>query len=357
MEPHTASAPGEEPLHAFRFKAMNTSVECALQCPASQRGELELLARDWFGTAERRFSRFRPDSELSHLNRLAGERCMISAAMTDVLQLAHEYTEITEGLFDPFVLDALLEAGYDETFDIVKLRPSADAPPVRTESGPQQAGRRLRMEIDPVIGSLRLPPHAPIDLGGIVKSWSAQRLAAYYRNRRGIGRGLVNAGGDLAAWGDPADGAGPWRIAIEHPWTMEADAGLLLLHSGAAATSGTLGRRWMSPHGPKHHLIDPVSLSPSDSDIVQCTVAGRYAVECEIWAKTICIAGATRGLSLFAEKADPGCEALLFTADRRVLLYGKLSSPERRWLNIPDVRLLPVKRNSAESRHVGGDCR
>ncbi|AJY74290.1 FAD:protein FMN transferase [Paenibacillus beijingensis] len=346
----------EESLHSFRFKAMNTTVECSLLCTPEQICELEELTFDWFAQAEKRFSRFRPDSELSYLNKRAGERCMISAAMMEVLQLAESYKRLTEGVFDPYVLDALLQSGYDESFDLVKNRPLGElgsrtmptsdhhtlTSNQHTLTSDRHSPIRPReMQIDPVMKSLKLPPLVTIDLGGIVKSWSAQRLAGYFRDKKGIRRGLINAGGDLSVWESPKYEARAWRIAVENPWTDQTKAGIFVMQEGAAATSGTLGRSWMSGGKLMHHLIDPSTMQPSDSDVVQCTVTGRNATECEIWAKTICIAGSKRGLSLLTAKADPDCEALLFTKDRRTLFFGDPSSLGAAWRDVTVDRVYP----------------
>jgi thiamine biosynthesis lipoprotein len=346
------SPTGQESLYSFRFSAMNTTIDCSLQCAPERSGELEDLARSWFDRTEKRFSRFRPDSELSHLNRLAGERCMVSRAMLEVLMLAETYRRLTEGVFDPYVLEALLAAGYDETFEAVKRRPAEQFEPQAAHPEPKPRIPVPPMEIDPGMNSLRLPPSAAVDLGGIVKSWSARRLAGYFRARMGVRRGLINAGGDLTVWGRPEGGTPPWRIAVENPWTDTAKAGVLVLHEGAAATSGTLGRRWMSGRGPMHHLIDPSTMRPGDSDIVQCTVSGTDGVECEIWSKTICIAGSSRGLQLLAAKGNPDNEALLFTKDRRTLFYGKEASLGLKWKDVSVDALIPKPDNFC---HDGGE--
>ena len=56
-------------------------------------------------------------SELSHLNLLAGERCMVSATMLELLTLADAYRQLTDGIFNPFILDTLLKCGYNESFE------------------------------------------------------------------------------------------------------------------------------------------------------------------------------------------------------------------------------------------------
>jgi thiamine biosynthesis lipoprotein len=328
MEKSDISSPS---LYTYRFRAMNTEVEVTLFGGKEDTAKLAELARSWFRSTEERFSRFRPDSELSHLNRLAGECCLVSNPMLEVLLLARSYADLTGGIFNPLILPALKGAGYDESFEKIGEQPLRQAK--LPGNGPFA---REGLSVDPVMKSLRLPPCAGMDLGGIVKSWAVKRLAAWFRSRWRVTRGCINAGGDLAVWGG-ADSADAWRIGIEHPWREQEETGLLLLAEGAAATSSKLGRRWNTNRGPMHHLIDPRTNLPSTGSVVQCTVAGPDAVECEIWAKVLCILELEEGYALFTRKTV-GCEALVFTGDSRACFYGPRESLGRRWRGIrPDV--------------------
>ncbi|OLN31862.1 Sensory histidine kinase AtoS [Desulfosporosinus metallidurans] len=60
--------------------------------------------------------------ELNRSNRSAGHHLKISDAMLDVLQLVQAYCNKTEGVFDHLVPRALQHAGYNVSFDLVKLR-------------------------------------------------------------------------------------------------------------------------------------------------------------------------------------------------------------------------------------------
>jgi thiamine biosynthesis lipoprotein len=315
-------------LHQFLFRAMNTNMEIVVWCRERDIPDIETFTRGWFSSAEQRFSRFRGDSELSHLNRLAGERCMVSDAMLEVLLLAETYRQSTGGAFDPLILNALRQAGYDDSFEIVKARNedyNAGNAPARNEP--------RNIVIDPGMQSVQLPPHSEMDLGGIVKSWAVKRLADYFRERLQLKRGLINAGGDLTVWGTSSGAVHPWLIGIENPWKPDEDIGMLALTEGALATSGKLGRQWRTNRGPMHHLIDPRTMRPSESDVVQCTVTGKNVVECEIWAKTICILGSDEGLSLFARKAGP-YEALVFTVRKQTHFFGNKESLGSLWRGV-----------------------
>ncbi|MCP1310242.1 FAD:protein FMN transferase [Paenibacillus tyrfis] len=304
---------------------MNTDMDVAyLGCPDIL--DLEDQVRDWFEFAEERFSRFRPQSELSYLNRSAGRICMVSGTMLEVLGLAESYRKRTDGMFNPFILKALKAAGYDATFDQVRQREDH-----WNTSEPDSTSMDETWELDAAMKSVRLRPQAEIDLGGIVKGWAVSRLARWMREVWAVPCGMVNAGGDLAVWGaSHRDKEQSWLIGIQNPWNPGEDAGVLHLGEGAAATSSTLGRQWLTHGSVMHHLIDPRTMSPSRSDVVQCTVAGSDTVECEIWAKTMCIAGLEHGLSLFRAEAA-GCEALVFLRDGRIHFIGANASPAVRW--------------------------
>lgn len=61
---------------------------------------------------EKRFSRFLPSSELSHINERAGLETGISGAMYDILSAAKHASRLTNNRYNPFVLPALQRAGY-----------------------------------------------------------------------------------------------------------------------------------------------------------------------------------------------------------------------------------------------------
>ena len=85
-----------------------------------------------------------------------------------------------------------------------------------------------------------------VDPTGIVKGWAVERALGTLRVRD-VAAASVNAGGDVAVFGRPAD-EDCWRIGIRHPWREDALACVVLVEH-AVATSGTYER------GP--HLVNP----------------------------------------------------------------------------------------------------
>ncbi|MFC6452595.1 FAD:protein FMN transferase [Paenibacillus vulneris] len=300
------------------FRAMNTWIEVKFQAAENEVENLILLAKNWFETVEQCFNRFRANSELSYLNRSAGKTCLVSDPMLEVLQLAELYRVKTDHIFEPFVLQALIEAGYCESFELLNID-RVDSSPFRDR---YKAQAYPLIALDIKMKSVLLPAGLHLDLGGIVKSWSVKRFASYLRNKRFVEKGLINAGGDLIAWNSSEERTHQWSIGIEDPWNPKKELGVINRNNLAVATSSTLGRQWTNSQGAQHHLIDPRTMRPSTSDTVQCTVIGQDPVECEIWSKTICILGREEGTQMLLARA-PGYEALVFTEDYQSHFYGK----------------------------------
>src|SRR5919199_2924381 len=69
---------------------------------------------------ERRWSRFRPDSEISLLNAAAGRPVLVSSATAGLVARGVDAWKLTDGRFDSTVLPALVAAGYDRPFAAVR---------------------------------------------------------------------------------------------------------------------------------------------------------------------------------------------------------------------------------------------
>jgi thiamine biosynthesis lipoprotein len=284
------------------FRAMGTSVECLLESEAEAERAFEAVVAE-FERLEAILSRFRLDSDLSRLNRVG--RLEACPDLLEVTELALEARERTGGRFDPTVHDALLAAGYDRTFESLAL----DAP-----SAPTVAfACRGDVWVDETAGTIELEDGVRLDFGGIGKGYAVDRACALLS---AAGPCLVNAGGDLAVRGRPRDGC--WPIGVETPDGTIS----LALEDGALATSGRDRRRWRRGGHERHHLVDPGTGMPSDSDLLRVSVAAASAVDAEVLAKALFLAGEEEAVS---EAAELGLPAVLVTADGRTILAGALA--------------------------------
>jgi thiamine biosynthesis lipoprotein len=283
------------------FRAMGTDVELLLDVPSDgTSGDAFAAVQDEFERLEAILSRFRPESELSTLNR-AG-RLDAGPDLFRVTELALEARERTGGRFDPTVHEALVAAGYDRTFEevgvggtVVATRPAARC------LGEVTVVRETR--------EIVLGPGVKLDVGGIGKGYAVDRACELLAP---LGPCLVSAGGDLAVRG------GSWPVGVD------ARAGMLTLEltSGAIATSGSDRRSWRTSEGRAHHLIDPRTGSPAETDLLRVTVAGPTAVDAEVLAKALFLAGAEAAAVEADELAAP---AVLTLLDGTTVLAGGLA--------------------------------
>jgi len=235
---------------------------------------VEALAAEW----ERTFSRFTSGSEISRLNAQAGLPKAVSERLYSAIEIALDGSRLSDGLFDPTILPALVALGYDRTFDEI----DDDGRQVVPSRVPGVAG----ISLDPEYRIVTLPPGTEIDLGGVVKGLYVDMLAGS-GNWAG---GVVSAGGDLRVWGVPPEGD-QWVIGVEDPANPSRDVAHLRLDHGAVATSGTNRRAWRRAGVPLHHLIDPRTGFPAASGIRTVSVVSATAVQAEVAATALIIGG------------------------------------------------------------------
>ena len=272
------------------FHAMGTTVE--LLVDAEGAGDAFDAAEVEFERLEQMMSRFRPDSELSQLNR--NGTLEVPQELAEVVTLALEARERTDGRFDPTVHDALIAAGYDRTFDELPKDAATAGTPSAGGGSVSVDGRRI------TLGS-----GVRLDLGGIGKGFAAERVAQQLALR---GPSLVSAGGDVAVRGVPAEGT--WAIAVDETLTLGLDRGGL-------ATSGVDRRSWRRAGVDQHHLIDPATGRPARTDLVRVTAVGTDAVDAEVLAKTLLLSGS-------AEAIAADVPAVIVWHDGRTLTTGGL---------------------------------
>jgi thiamine biosynthesis lipoprotein len=288
-------------MQKYAFRAMGTSVVCFVEADHDAMPAFHAVEAE-FERLEEIMSRFRAESELSRLNREG--RIQASQDLYEVTRLSLRAREETRGRFDPTVHDAVVAAGYDRTFEEIRELP---------RSAPAKALAGGRVVLAEGSAAIELEPGFRLDLGGIGKGYAVDRACRLLAES---GPCLVNAGGDIAVRSRPRSGR--WPIGVDTP----AGTFSLGLDSGALATSGRDRRRWRWRGREHHHLIDPATGAPSESDLLRVTAVGRTAVEAEIRAKALFLAGMDEAL---AEAADLGIAAVLVTRDGRTILVGALA--------------------------------
>jgi FAD:protein FMN transferase len=285
-----------------QFRAMNSDIVLAAEGSADALTLGFKLARDFINASEERFTRFTDTSELARLNRSAGAWFQASPELFDVVQQACEFAAETNGLFDPTMLAALEAAGYDKSMDDVRLggiRAHGVSTPPRSIDHTRSAFRAI--QLDEPTQAIRLPLNARIDLGGIAKGWIAEQAALLLSEYAEAC--AVSAGGDIFMVGLPADEAS-WPIGLEDPRAPDRDLTTLHVGPGAVATSSITKRRWQQGRRMQHHIIDPRTGLPTETDWLSVSVIAPHAALAEVYAKALLIGGSREAEDIAARRPE-----------------------------------------------------
>lgn len=264
------------------FTAMGTMCEVELfASPGQARSVLATILAE-VARLEKRYSRYRPDSLLSEINRIAaqGGKIEVDPETQNLLDYAQTCYEQSAGLFD--ITSGILRRVW--RFDL-KQAPTFE----------QIEALRAQIGWDKVIWQ---PPHLAfpiagmeLDFGGIVKEYAVDRAAAL-AIEAGIRSGMVNLGGDIKIIGPCPDGR-PWRVGICHP-RQQGLLTTLLVREGAVASSGDYERCLVIDGRRFCHILNPKTGWPVQH-LAAVTVLGELCV----------VAGSAATIALLKEKEGP----------------------------------------------------
>jgi FAD:protein FMN transferase len=227
---------------------------------------------------EARWSRFRPNSEISRLRGARGEAVVVSADTVELVTVSVTAWRATAGACDPTVAPALEALGYDRTF--AALAP--DGPAAPPTPAPGCGGIEIGAD------RVRLPPLVALDPGAIGKGLAGdivcRELLAH--GAHGV---VVSVGGDVVVAGAPQWG-GPWGVDVASPGGG-APLARLGLRGGAVATSAPGARRWRRGGVAVHHVVDPATGRPVAGGPRSATVVAGAGWWAEAWATALTVIG------------------------------------------------------------------
>ena len=270
--------------YRWAFKAMGCP--CEIQLYAERHARAKQVADKAIADVRRLealYSRYRSDSFLSAINRVAaaGGTISVDEETAQLLNYAATCYRESDGLFD--ITSGILRRAW--RFDRSELPDERQIRDLLDKVG----WHKLRWT--PPI--LKFPsPGMEIDFGGVVKEYSVDRAAAICLEA-GVRHGVVNLGGDIKIIGPHPDGS-PWRIGIRHPRHPEGVIQTLSLHDGALASSGDY-ERCIVVNGVRYgHVLNPRTGWPV-RHLASVSVVGDFCV----------VAGSASTIAMLKEEDGP----------------------------------------------------
>ena len=228
-------------------------------------------------------------SELSEINRMAGRQEVKVDTNTFRLLIHAERARIkTDGAF---------HAGLLPVIQIWRKAKETRKLPSRSElRKASHIIKKSEVILNPESNTVFLKKTGQgIDLGGIAKGYAIDRTVEVLR-KRNVPEALLNFGGTIYVHGETC------RIGIQNPFAkMGCYIGSLQIQDQAVVTSGIYERYFELGGTRYHHIIDPKTSKPAETDLAGVTLIGKHAGELDALATAVIVTGTEKGLKLIHE--------------------------------------------------------
>ena len=303
------SVPGN---YSKSFFALDTVFEITILDTSEDQGtrileKMKILTADFENTWSSRNQK----SRLWVLNQKGGAGFVVpDPDMVPLLERSMMLSRLSGGLFNPCLLPLT------SLWDIVNRTVPPSKKEISEAMGHCVAGNYFFESTKPGEFNVSIPSGGGFDLGGVAKGLAIDGCAEIIA-REGK-RGLVNAGGDIAAVGRRDNG--PWRIGVRDP-RGNGILAVIQTDGGSIVTSGDYERFFIYEGKRYHHILDPATGYPA-SGIISVTVTASDTVTADAAATAGMVAGPERVIQVCRSMGALGVMAI--TADGRHIV----SEPE-----------------------------
>lgn len=206
-------------------------------------------------------------------NAKAGEPIPLDAHTEKIIKTALEVSEKTDGAFDITI------APVKELWDFKGESPTPPAMSLIEEKLAFVGWEKLLLNTD-AHTLTKTEDGVKIDLGGAAKGYAAEVAMEAMKNA-GATWGILDLGGNIAIFGEnPNNKDGLWQIGIQKPFEDTGQYGqtVTLKNSGAVVTSGVYQRYFTYQGKHYHHILNPRTGLPADTEADSVSIKGRSAL-------------------------------------------------------------------------------
>ncbi len=257
------------------------------------------------------------DSDISRINNsISGTEVQVDENTAQILQKALEAYEYTDGLFDVKLLPVISLWGFDNGKYGVPETEAIDS----ALDSIAQGGYTVDLKNNTVTGT----GDTQLVLGGIAKGYLGDMLLQMAREK-GV-CALLNLGGNIVLCGSKPDGS-LWKVGIKNPLASDELACSFESEGNrSVVTSGAYERYFEYGGETYHHIIDPATGYPADSDLMSVTVIGEEGAVCDCLSTALFVAGKEKAIG-FTKEFD-SYEFILITENNEILYTDGIKNME-----------------------------
>lgn len=232
-----------------------------------------------------------PDSEIYRLNR--DKQAALSQETAGLILRALEISDATGGDFDPTVYPLMVLWGFPA--ENYRVPPEAELDTLLPAVGYGQVALED--------GFCTLPESGGLDLGAIAKGYAAQQVLAVMQ-AAGADSAVISLGGNVGTLGKKPGGT-PWTVAIEHPGKTGEYLATLSLEGGYFAITSGAYERYFEQDGVRyHHILDPKTGKPAETNLLSVTVVSPDGTLADALSTALFVKGLAGAVEFWQARGD-----------------------------------------------------
>ena len=249
-------------------------------------------------------SRTKEGSEIyTFNNRKNNAPITVSDDTAELIEKALYYCELSDGAFDITI------APISSLWDFQADTPTVPDSEIIKEQVQSVNYKNLQLEGNILSSS---NPKTQIDLGAIAKGFIADKIKEYLLSK-GVKSAVINLGGNVLCVGEkPSNEA--FQIGIQKPFeTHQETVGTLAIRDLSIVSSGIYERYFKVDGKLYHHILNPRTGYPYESDLTSVTILSKKSVDGDGLSTTCFSLGLEKGMELIESLDD--VYALFITSD------------------------------------------
>ena len=267
-------------------------------------------ASNYMRNLEKKLNFYDENSEISLINRNSGIKFVkVSEDTFNVIKSAKFCSELTNGVFDatiaPLVKKWSVNSSSPKVLSIEE---------VNTVKSLVDYKDILLCEDNKSVMLARKDQE--IDLGGIAKGYIAYKIIELYKEN-GIKSGIINLGGNVKALGKKADDL-MWNIGIIKPEKhSNENIAVVSVEDMSVVTSGAYERAFSYNGKMYHHIINPITGYPAETDLKSITVICKDSIHADALSTPLFIMGKYKAYEFMKSKQISG---IMVTDDDKIII-------------------------------------
>lgn len=309
------------------FESMNTFMK--VQAYGEKAEEANAAAQKYIGELEGFISVTKPESDIYKLNHTTQFPVEINAQTLELIKIALNMSEISDGAFNPCLYPVSSTWGFTKKQYRIPTQEEINEKLKLTD------WKKVRIEDSNVF----MENGMQFDLGGIGKGFAGDEAAKKMKSF-GIKSALLDLGGNIQLIGSKPDGK-DWSVGIRNP-IEDGVVGTLNVSDVAVITSAGYERFFEGPDGHKYiHIFDGTTGCPVENEMLSTTAIAASGTYCDGLSTTLYVLGVERSIELWRKQKD--FDFILITKDKDIYISKNIAkkftlNPELKDFNLKIVK-------------------